>query len=212
MHPTHHVLDHPLAADALVALRHPDADPAAFRNQAGRLGVLLAVEAAQSLPHGSCDAPTPLGVARGSVVSTWPLLVPILRAGLGLLDTIIGLLPGASVALIGTRRDDETLTVHRYCDTIPSDLGGRPAWLLDPMLATGGTLADASAVLAKHNAGTVSALCVLAAPEGLAHLAAVAPDLVVYCAGIDERLDERGYILPGLGDAGDRLYGPASFG
>jgi uracil phosphoribosyltransferase len=212
MHPTHHVLDHPLAADALVALRHPDADPAAFRNQAGRLGVLLAVEAARSLPHGSCDAPTPLGVARGSAVSAWPLLVPILRAGLGLLDTIIGLLPGASVALIGTRRDEETLMVHRYCDTIPQDLGGRPAWLLDPMLATGGTLADASAVLAKHNAGTVSALCVLAAPEGLAHLAAVAPDLVVYCAGIDERLDERGYILPGLGDAGDRLYGPASFG
>jgi uracil phosphoribosyltransferase len=135
-------------------------------------------------------------------------VVPILRAGLGLLDAVHTIVPGAAVALVGLRRDETTLLPERYCDTVPDDLAGRPAWVLDPMLATGGSLADTCDILADRGAGPVTALCVIAAPEGLARMAGAYPDVAVICGAVDDRLDHRGFITPGLGDAGDRLFGP----
>jgi uracil phosphoribosyltransferase len=205
-----YVLDHPLAADALLALRHPDTGPAGFRVAAGRVATLLAVEAARDLPVRPVESPTPLGSASGLRVAAWPLLVPVLRAGLGMLDAALGVVPGAAVALVGLRRDETTLVADRYCHTVPEDLAGRSAWVLDPMLATGGTMVEACGLLAERGAGPLSALCLIAAPEGLARMAADRPDVTVWCGAIDDRLDQRGYIVPGLGDAGDRFFGPGA--
>ena len=206
-HPAHRVLDHPLAAHHLAVLRDRGSGPEQFRAAARRLSALLAVEAARTLPTRAAEVDTPVAAAPVATVTAWPLLVPILRAGAGLLDGVLDIVPGAPVAFVGLRRDETTLRAACYADTIPATLDGAAVWILDPMVATGGSLAAAAATAAARGAGAISALCALAAPEGLARIADESPELTVICAAIDDKLDDRGFIVPGLGDAGDRLYG-----
>jgi len=144
-----------------------------------------------------------------AVKSPVPLIVPVLRAGIGMLDGMTRLLPMAEVGFVGLRRDEESLVASTYADRLPTDLTGRDTFVLDPMLATGGTLATVISMLANRGAASITAICLLAAPEGLRHVeAAFAGDEVrVVTAAVDERLNEKGYIVPGLGDAGDRLFG-----
>jgi uracil phosphoribosyltransferase len=206
-HPAHRVLDHPLAAHHLAVLRDRRSGPEQFRAAARRISALLAVEAARALPTVTGAVDTPVAAAPVATVAAWPLLVPILRAGAGLLDGVLDIVPGAPVAFVGLRRDETTLQAACYADTIPAALDGAAVWVLDPMVATGGSMAAAARMAAARGAGPATALCVLAAPEGLARLADEAPTLSVICAAVDDHLDERGFIVPGLGDAGDRLYG-----
>jgi uracil phosphoribosyltransferase len=153
---------------------------------------------------------TPVGTASGvKLARPVPLIVPVLRAGIGMLDGMTRLLPMADVGFVGLRRDEESLVASTYADRLPADLTGRDTFVLDPMLATGGTLATVISMLVNRGAASVTAICLLAAPEGLRHVeAAFAADEVrVVTAAVDERLNNRGYIVPGLGDAGDRLFG-----
>lgn len=203
------VVDHPLAAQALGRLRDVTTDRAAFRQAMDDLAGLLVVEATRRLPTVAVDVDTPLAPTSVLRVEPQPLTVPVLRAGLGLLPGVLRLLPDAPTGFIGVARDEETLEPVPYMDSVPADLGGRPVLVLDPMLATGGSLAFACGLLADRNPGPVTAVCVLAAPEGVARIEAsgLVDDLVV--AAVDERLNDVAYIVPGLGDAGDRLFGTA---
>ena len=207
MHTT--VVDHPLAAQALTRLRDEGTDRAAFREAMDDLAAILVVEATRSLPVVEIAITTPLVEATGARVDPTPLTVPVLRAGLGLLPGVLRMLPDAPTGFIGVARDEESHQPVPYMDSVPTDLEGRPVLVLDPMLATGGSLAFACALLQERNPGRLTAMCVLAAPEGVAHISAsgLVDDLVV--AAIDDHLDERAFIVPGLGDAGDRLFGTA---
>lgn len=207
MHTT--VVDHPLAAQALTRLRDETTDRAAFRAAMDDLAGILVVEATRSLPVVDVDVTTPLVAARGVRVDPPPLTVPVLRAGLGLLPGVLRLLPDAPTGFIGVARDEDTHEPVPYMDSVPADLGGRPVLVLDPMLATGGSLAFACELLRGRNPGRLTAVCVLAAPEGVARISAsgLVDELVM--AAIDDHLDERAFIVPGLGDAGDRLFGTA---
>ncbi len=204
-----HVVDHPLVSHRLAELRSPHTGPDRFRALVGELAGILAYEAARQLPTEAVDVTTPLGVAAGHrLASRQPLVVPVLRAGLGMLDATLAMVPNAGVALLGLRRDEETLQASLYCDTVPTALDGRDVFVLDPMLATGGSLAFASSHVIDRGAGRVHALCVVAAPEGEARMAKEVPDVEIWTAALDPGLNAVGYIVPGLGDAGDRLYGP----
>ncbi|MBO3750241.1 uracil phosphoribosyltransferase [Streptosporangiaceae bacterium NEAU-GS5] len=207
-----HVVDHPLVAHKLTALRDVRTDSPTFRRLADELVTLLAYEATRDVRVTDVTVDTPLMATQGvRLARPWPLVVPILRAGLGMLDGMVRLLPTAEVGFLGMIRDEETLQAETYATRLPDDLSGRQCYVLDPMLATGGTLAAAIEFLFQRGAIDVTAICLLAAPEGLAHLDDVfrgsGRPLKVVTAGLDERLNEHGYILPGLGDAGDRLYG-----
>jgi len=201
------VLDHPLAAHRLAALRDEATPPERFRSALRQLSGLLVYEATRALPTAACTVHTPLADAPAARIDRWPLLVPVLRAGLGMLDAALELLPDSPVAFVGLRRDEESLRPDVYLQAVPSDLAGRPALVLDPMAATGGSLVHTVELLGRLGAGSVTALCVLAAPEGVAALEAAAPDVVLYTAALDERLNDVGFIVPGLGDAGDRQFG-----
>lgn len=207
MHTT--VVDHPLAAQALGRLRDETTDRAAFRQAMDDLAGLLVVEATRTLPTVEVQIRTPLTATTARRVDPPPLTVPVLRAGLGLLPGVLRMLPDAPTGFIGVARDEATLEPVPYMDSVPADLGGRPVLALDPMLATGGSLAFACRLLRDRNPGRVTAVCVLASPEGVARISSsgLVDDLVV--ASVDERLDEVAYIVPGLGDAGDRLFGTA---
>ncbi len=203
------VLDHPLVADRLTRLRDERADQAQFRALVAEVSEFVAYEACRDLPTRSAKMRTPMGDASGRrLVEPGPLVVPILRAGLGMLDAVLGVLATGDAAPLGLRRDERTLTAVVYCDTVPVQLDGRTVIVCDPMLATGGSMAYACSLAAARGAGAIVALALIAAPEGLARVAAEAPDARVVVAAVDERLDDRGFIVPGLGDAGDRLYGP----
>ena len=207
------VVDHPLVAHKLTALRDERTDSPTFRRLADELVTLLAYEATRDVRVEPVAVTTPVGTARGVRLSRpLPLVVPVLRAGLGMLDGMTRLLPTAEVGFLGMVRDETTLLATTYADRLPEDLTGREVFVLDPMLATGGTLVATFELLVARGAARITAICLLAAPEGLARVgAAFAEDdacpVTVVTAGVDERLDERGYITPGLGDAGDRLYG-----
>lgn len=207
MHTT--VVDHPLAAQALTRLRDVATDRASFRQAMDDLAGILVMEATRSLPTVAVDLATPLVATTGVRVDPLPLTVPVLRAGLGLLPGVLRLLPDAPTGFIGVSRDEDSHQPVPYMDSVPADLGGRPVLVLDPMLATGGSLAFACELLRGRNPGRLTAVCVLAAPEGVAHTSAsgLVDELVV--ASIDNHLDERAFIVPGLGDAGDRLFGTA---
>lgn len=207
MHTT--VVDHPLAAQALGRLRDETTDRAAFRQAMDDLAGILAVEATRSLPTREQAIRTPLTSTSSLVIDPLPLAVPVLRAGLGLLNGVLRMLPDAPTGFIGLARDETTHQPVPYMDSVPADLAGRPVLVLDPMLATGGSLAFACELLRGRNPGRVTAVCVLAAPEGVAHIEAsgLVDELVV--ASIDERLNDDAFIVPGLGDAGDRLFGTA---
>ncbi len=206
-----HVADHPLISHKLTTLRDVATDSPTFRRLVEELVTLLAYEATRDVVTETVQVTTPLTTTEGvRLASPKPIVVPILRAGLGMLDGMSRLLPTAEVGFLGMLRDEETLQPKTYANRLPDDLSGRQCYVLDPMLATGGTLAMAVDFLHDKGARSITAICLLAAPEGLAALEEHVSDdvdLNVVVAGLDEKLDERGYIVPGLGDAGDRLYG-----
>lgn len=210
-----HAVDHPLVAHKLTMLRDIATASPTFRQLTDELVTLLAYEATRSVRVAPVRVRTPIGQADGvHLAHPAPLVVPILRAGLGMLDGMTRLVPTAEVGFLGLVRDEETLRATTYASRLPEDLSGRQCFVLDPMLATGGTLASAIRYLADRHAAEVTVICLLTAPEGLVRLetetAALQLPLTVVTASIDERLNEHGYIVPGLGDAGDRLYGAAS--
>jgi uracil phosphoribosyltransferase len=207
-----HVIDHPLVAHKLTALRDHDTDSPTFRQLTDELVTLLAYEATREVRVEAHDIITPVSPTTGvRLASPKPLVVPILRAGLGMLDGMMRLLPTAEVGFLGMMRNEETLEATTYAERLPDDLAGRQCYVLDPMLATGGTLAAAIKFLTDRGADHITAICLLAAPEGCARLEADLTGLdvpvTIVTAAMDERLNEKGYIVPGLGDAGDRLYG-----
>ncbi len=203
------VVDHPLALQALATLRDHETDRAGFRHAMDDLAGLLVYEATRSLRTETYEVTTPLTTTTGTRVAEPPMAVPILRAGLGLLPGLLRILPDAPTGFIGVARNEETLVPEPYMNSVPTDLGGRDVLVLDPMLATGGSLIHACGLLRDRNPGRLTCVCVLAAPEGVAALdrSGLADDLVV--ASIDDHLNDAAYIVPGLGDAGDRLYGTA---
>ena len=207
----HHV-DHPLIADALVRVRDVSTPNALFRQELGRIGALLLAEATRSLPTTAVKVTTPLTETDGRVLASQPIVVPVLRAGLGFVQAAHELLPDADIGFIGISRDEATFQPKSYVNKLPENIAGRQCIVLDPMLATGGSLAHACQLLIDHGAtGTIIVVCVLAAPEGIAVLEAAGLDLEIFTAALDERLNEHAFIVPGLGDAGDRQFGsPAS--
>jgi uracil phosphoribosyltransferase len=205
------VVDHPLVSHKLTALRDRRTDSPTFRRLADELVTLLAYEATRDVRVEPVEVETPLTTATGvRLARPVPLVVPVLRAGLGMLDGMTRLLPTAEVGFLGMVRDEGSLVASTYATRMPADLTGREVFVLDPMLATGGTLAAAISVMRERGARSVTAICLIAAPEGLRRVDDAFRDddtVHVVCAGVDERLDEHGFITPGLGDAGDRLYG-----
>ena len=209
-----HVVEHPLVSHKLTTLRDHDTASPEFRRLTEELVTLLAYEATRDVRTELTTVTTPVGPARGVTLSRpRPLVVPILRAGLGMLEGMMRLLPTAEVGFLGMVRNEETLEASTYAERLPADLSGRQCYVLDPMLATGGTLAAAIKFLTDRGADHITAICLLAAPEGVARLEQSLDGLdipvTVVVAALDERLNEKGYIVPGLGDAGDRLYGLA---
>lgn len=203
------IVDHPLVADRVTQLRDERTTPADFRRLANEVATFLAYEALRAVATDDVTVRTPLDVdARGRRLRhPLPFLVPVLRAGLGLLDGVLAAMPGAEVGLAGLRRDEVTFQPDWYCSVIPNDLAGRAAFVLDPMLATGGSLAAVCDVLQQRGAASITSLCLLASPEGIDRITTASPATHVVTAAVDERLDERAFIVPGLGDAGDRLFG-----
>ena len=206
-----HVAEHPLIAHKLTVLRNKDTASPTFRLLVDELVTLLAYEATREVRTRSIEVTTPVATAVGTRLDDpRPLVVPILRAGLGMLEGMTRLLPTAEVGFLGLQRDEETLQAITYANRLPDDLSGRQCFVLDPMLATGGTLVAAIDYLFERRARDVTCICLLAAPEGLRvvedHVGDRA-DVKVVVAAVDERLNEKAYIVPGLGDAGDRLYG-----
>ena len=208
------VIDHPLVAHKLTALRDQTTDSPTFRRLVEELVTLLAYEATREVRTQKVQVSTPVATTEGvKLAAPKPLVVPILRAGLGMLEGMVRLLPTAEVGFLGMIRDEETLRASTYAERLPDDLSGRQCYLLDPMLATGGTLSAAISFLVDRGADHITAICLLVAPEGCARLeqelAGLDIPVSIVTAAMDERLNEKGYIVPGLGDAGDRLYGVA---
>lgn len=209
-----HVADHPLVSHKLTVLRDASTDSPTFRRLADELVTLLAYEATRDVRVETTTVTTPVAEAQGvRLADPRPLVVPILRAGLGMLEGMQRLLPTAEVGFLGMIRNEETLEADTYAERLPEDLSGRQCFVLDPMLATGGSLAAAIQFLVDRGADHITAVCLLAAPEGIERIeremAEIGVPVTLVVAGLDERLDENGYIVPGLGDAGDRLYGVA---
>jgi len=207
-----HVADHPLITHKLTVLRDASTPSPTFRALTEELVTLLAYEATRGVRTTPIEIQTPVGPTTGLAISQpRPLVVPILRAGLGMLEGMTTLVPTAEVGFLGMVRDEETLQPTTYAERLPDDLSNRQCFVLDPMLATGGSLIAAIDYLLERGAVDVTAVCLIAAPEGLAAVEAAMQgrDVSIVLGAVDEKLDENGYIVPGLGDAGDRLYGLA---
>jgi uracil phosphoribosyltransferase len=207
-----HVADHPLITHKLTVLRDVATPSPVFRQLVEELVTLLAYEATRDVRVDRVQVQTPVALADGVKLSRpRPIVVPILRAGLGMLEGIVKLLPTAEVGFLGIKRDEETLQPYTYANRLPDDLSGRQVYIIDPMLATGGTLIDSINYVFDRGATEVTAICLLGAPEGVAAVEAAThgKDVRIVLGALDERLNEHGYIVPGLGDAGDRLYGVA---
>ena len=206
-----HVADHPLIDHKLTVLRRQETDSPTFRLLVDELVTLLAYEATREVRTRPVDITTPVAATVGTkLASPKPIVVPILRAGLGMLQGMTRLLPTAEVGFLGLQRDEKTLKAITYANRLPDDLTGRQCFVLDPMLATGGTLIASIDYLFERGARDVTAVCIIAAPEGLAAVEAAVgdrADVKVVVAAVDEHLNDKAYIVPGLGDAGDRLYG-----
>jgi uracil phosphoribosyltransferase len=202
-----HIVDHPLVHDTLAALRHRETGPEAFRRLARRISVLLVAEALRDLQVRAVAVPTPIAQAEGRHVSTSVVVVPVLRAGLGMLDAVLELLPAARVGHIGLQRDEITALPSQYYAKLPGDLGGSLVLVIDPMLATGGSAVAALRLLHDRGARDIRLVCIVAAPEGVQAVERAFPGVKIFTPAVDERLNEQKYIVPGLGDFGDRLYG-----
>jgi uracil phosphoribosyltransferase len=207
-----HVADHPLITHKLTVLRDERTDSPTFRRLTEEIVTLLAYEATREVKVDKVNVKTPVAMAQGlHLAKPKPVVVPILRAGLGMLEGMSRLIPTAEIGFLGMVRDEKTLQATTYANRLPEDLTGRQCYILDPMLATGGTLVAAIEFLLAKGATDITAICILAAPEGIAVLekafanSTVAIKLVT--GALDQKLNEHGYIVPGLGDAGDRLYG-----
>ncbi|HEY3504184.1 MAG TPA: uracil phosphoribosyltransferase [Actinocatenispora sp.] len=201
------VVDHPLAAARLTAMRDVLTEPGAFRAALRELTTMLVYEATRTLPVERYDINTPVSPTEGVRVAVPPLLVPVLRAGLGMADSALGLLPESSMGFVGLARDEKTFEPRAYLESLPTDLTDRPVVVLDPMVATGGSLEHCCRLIADRGCTDITVVCVLAAPEGIDRLAAAGLPLRLVTASVDERLNDSKFIVPGLGDAGDRQFG-----
>lgn len=207
-----HIANHPLISHKLTVLRDERTDSPTFRRLVEELVTLLAYEATRDVRTEIVTIKTPVTTTQGlKMAAPQPLVVPILRAGLGMLDGMVRLVPTAEVGFLGMVRDEKTLLASTYANRLPRDLSGRQCFVLDPMLATGGTLVAAINYLIELGATDITAICILAAPEGIAHMEKSFENcqvpITVVTGALDTKLNEHGYIVPGLGDAGDRLYG-----
>ena len=202
------IVEHPLLQHKISLLRNKQTGTKEFRDLVGEIATLLCYEATRDLPLEEVEIETPITMAKTKVLAGRKLaLVPILRAGMGMLDGMLTLLPAAKVGFIGLYRDEETLQPVEYFCKLPQDIAERDVLVLDPMLATGGSAIDAVSMIKKHGAANIKFMCIIAAPEGLAAFGKVHPDVKVYVGVLDEKLNDRNYIVPGLGDAGDRIFG-----
>ena len=207
-----HIANHPLVTHKLTVLRDKNTPSPTFRQLVEELVTLLTYEATREIKVQQITIETPLTKTTGVHLSTpLPLIVPILRAGLGMLDGILKLLPTAEVGFLGIKRNEETLEPFTYAERLPDDLTGRQVYIIDPMLATGGTLIDSIKYVFDRGAAEVIAICLIGSPEGLKAVGKAVgnKDVTIVLGALDEKLNEIGYIVPGLGDAGDRLYGLA---
>ena len=202
------IFDHPLIHHKMAILRDKRTSSKQFRELVEEISTLMAYEAMRDLPLKEVDVETPLTTAKFKMIAGKKLaIVPILRAGLGMVDGILALVPSARVGHIGLYRDPETLEPHEYYCKLPADVASRQVILLDPMLATGGSASAAIQFIKDKGCTSIKLMNIIAAPEGIARIEKDHPDVDVYCGCLDERLNENGYILPGLGDAGDRIFG-----
>ena len=213
-----HIADHPLITHKITVLRDKTTPSPVFRQLVEELVTLLAYEATRDVRVDKVTVETPVTTAHGVKLSRpRPIVIPVLRAGLGMLEGMVKLLPTAEVGFLGIKRDEETLQPYTYANRLPDDLTGRQVYIIDPMLATGGTLIDSIDYVFERGATEVTCVCLLGAPEGLAaveaHIESKAEikgkNVAIVLGALDEKLNEHGYIVPGLGDAGDRLYGIA---
>ncbi len=202
------VVDHPLAAARLTTLRDERTDNAGFRAALRDLTMMLVYEATRDAARESVPVRTPLSQTTGCRLAKPPLLVPVLRAGLGMVDQAHALIPEARVGFVGMARDEDTHQPTPYLESLPHDLSEQPVMVLDPMLATGGSMVHTVDLLRSRGARDITAVCVVVAPEGIAALERAAPDIRLFTATIDQGLNDIAYIVPGLGDAGDRQFGP----
>ncbi|MEQ8717009.1 MAG: uracil phosphoribosyltransferase [Acidimicrobiales bacterium] len=201
------VIDHPLVRERLTRLRKKDTKRPEFRRNLDELSAFLVYEAVRSMPVATIEIDTPLAPAKGVQVNEPPIIVPILRAGLGMLDGALSCLPNARVGFIGQKRDEITHMPHAYVNTVPHDLEGRRVLVLDPMLATGGSLLHTCHLLDDSNCGAITVVCCLVAPEGLDAVRDDGLAMSIFTASIDSHLNDKAFIVPGLGDAGDRQFG-----
>ena len=202
------LVDHPLVADSLARIRDRDTPNPLFRTNLERIGTLLLAEATRSLPTVEGTVETPITTAPARRLAIQPVIVPVLRAGLGFVHAAQELMPVADVGFVGISRDEETFQPHPYVNKLPESLAGRPVIVIDPMLATGGSLVHTIALLLERDAPTpITVVCALAAPEGIQRLRDESLEVHVVTAAIDDHLNEHAFIVPGLGDAGDRQFG-----
>lgn len=201
-------MDHPLIQHKLTYLRKKETGSKEFRELVSEIAMLMCYEATRDLPLEEVEIETPMGPAVTKIISGRKLaIVPILRAGLGMVEGVLTLVPAAKVGHIGLYRDHQTLQPVEYYHKLPQDIESREVIVLDPMLATGGSAVDAIDIIKRSHPKSIKFMSIIAAPEGVEALTKAHPDVQVYCAAVDERLNEIGYIVPGLGDAGDRIFG-----
>ena len=202
------ITNHPLIQHKLSILRDKDTGTTEFRALVGEIAMFLCYEATRDLVLEPIDVETPIGICHAKHLSGKKLAcVPILRAGLGMVDGVLNLIPSAKVGHIGLYRDPQTLGPVEYYCKLPPDIQERDVLVVDPMLATGGSAIDAIGQIKKRGPKNIKFMCIIAAPEGLRALQDAHPDVDIFCAAMDEKLNEHGYIVPGLGDAGDRIFG-----
>lgn len=202
------IMDHPLIQHKLSILRSVNTSSKDFRQLVSEIAMLMCYDATRDLPLKEIDVETPCGIAKAKKISGKKLaFVPILRAGLGMVDGVLSLVPAAKVGHIGLYRDEKTLKPVEYYCKLPADISEREVIVVDPMLATGGSAIDAIAQIKLREPRSIKFMCIIAAPEGLEALKQAHPDVDIFCAALDEKLNDNGYIIPGLGDAGDRIFG-----
>jgi uracil phosphoribosyltransferase len=202
------VVDHPIVQARLTAMRDERSTNSEFRAALRELATLLVYEATRELARVDLPVRTPVAPTTGTAIANPPLLVPVLRAGLGMAEAAFNLLPESQMGFVGIARDEKTHEPHPYMASLPDSLAGRPVIVLDPMVATGGSLLHSLKLLSERGADDLTVICALAAPEGIQALEASGLPIRLFTASVDDRLNENAYIVPGLGDAGDRQFGP----